>query len=438
MKEQIVEGHFEPGSYLPPESELCALYGMGRNSVRKSLQELEKDGWVVKRNGLGTQVNTPLLPADREQAVLKIVAPYPAYYLEYGLPYILESFARIVPDVEVKILYVPIAKFWRSFHSNAEMGGQADLLFVSDQHIPVMEKLEAFVDLGHMPGSLDYRLHPKLLHPFTIGKSVKAIPVTYTPTCLAYNPLLFAKGKWDPPSRSWTLNDFTQACESLTLLRGGMPAQFGVSFYTALSRWLPLALRKADSGRIGISKDSLQEALEIIRSLLFKDRSAVLYEPYGPNPFVYGKSAMTLTTAFEMANWQDASLGFKPMLAPLPFGSGSTILQANAWMIPAACSNRPLAETFIRVALSSDAQENIARHTPLLTVFPELNSRVKKPEHIEAYQAGEEQMDRHLFLDELFHVLITARKPNPELDLFWMGLSSPASVIRNMTWRLRS
>ena len=57
------------GDLLPSEGELCARFGVSRPVVRRSLDELERDGRVYKIKGKGTFVTQPKLEAAHIQQV---------------------------------------------------------------------------------------------------------------------------------------------------------------------------------------------------------------------------------------------------------------------------------------------------------------------------------------------------------------------------------
>lgn len=47
LRERIRSGEFRPGSVLPSEVELCRVFGVARNTVRRGLAILEAEGLVV-------------------------------------------------------------------------------------------------------------------------------------------------------------------------------------------------------------------------------------------------------------------------------------------------------------------------------------------------------------------------------------------------------
>jgi GntR family transcriptional regulator len=66
LRDQIARGGLAPGAALPSEQALGKLYDVSRITVRRALQDLSDDDYVVRRHGLGTYVAqgtvTPALP----------------------------------------------------------------------------------------------------------------------------------------------------------------------------------------------------------------------------------------------------------------------------------------------------------------------------------------------------------------------------------------
>ncbi|MGD2163531.1 MAG: GntR family transcriptional regulator [Anaerolineales bacterium] len=59
LVEEIETGRWKPGDQLPPEQELCNLFGVSRTVVRQALQQLEFEGMVLRERGRGTFVAEP-------------------------------------------------------------------------------------------------------------------------------------------------------------------------------------------------------------------------------------------------------------------------------------------------------------------------------------------------------------------------------------------
>ena len=56
LKALIRDGEYRPGDRLPPERELIVNLGMSRNSLRRGLEALERDGVIWRHVGKGTFV----------------------------------------------------------------------------------------------------------------------------------------------------------------------------------------------------------------------------------------------------------------------------------------------------------------------------------------------------------------------------------------------
>jgi len=64
LKADILEGRLKPGDKVASESELTAGHGVSRITVRQALNDLQKEGLVVKAHGKGTFVAQPAVAQD--------------------------------------------------------------------------------------------------------------------------------------------------------------------------------------------------------------------------------------------------------------------------------------------------------------------------------------------------------------------------------------
>jgi len=77
LRIQITRGDYTPGSRLPTEGELCALFGVSRVTVREALRMLERDRLIESRHGRGHFVlGVPALiekPVSELQSVTELM-----------------------------------------------------------------------------------------------------------------------------------------------------------------------------------------------------------------------------------------------------------------------------------------------------------------------------------------------------------------------------
>ena len=56
LKEQIEEGVLNPGDPLPTREKLMREHGLSLSTVTRAISELERQGWLISRQGSGTFV----------------------------------------------------------------------------------------------------------------------------------------------------------------------------------------------------------------------------------------------------------------------------------------------------------------------------------------------------------------------------------------------
>ena len=57
----IRENHLKPGDLIPTEKELCKLFGLSRPTIRRGMEQLVKEGILVRNRGRGTFVCDPIV-----------------------------------------------------------------------------------------------------------------------------------------------------------------------------------------------------------------------------------------------------------------------------------------------------------------------------------------------------------------------------------------
>lgn len=59
LRDLMINGRLQPGQMMPSEWDLSALYGVSRLTVRRALEELVRQNWLERKQGVGTFVRQP-------------------------------------------------------------------------------------------------------------------------------------------------------------------------------------------------------------------------------------------------------------------------------------------------------------------------------------------------------------------------------------------
>jgi multiple sugar transport system substrate-binding protein len=439
LKEQIYSGFIKPGEFLMSENELCRYYQLSRSSVRKSLDELLKEGLVIKRPGQGTFVSPDLIINNEQRRVLRIIATTPSHFVDTCMPLLIDEFTKAYPNVDVKLLNISHLNFWNSIRSSSEMGLQPDLVFVTDRQFHDADHLEDFADLSQ-PLEEEFRsIYPRMVSAFTQDHKIKAIPATFSTVYLAYNPDLFEQFGIAEPGPEWSIDRFIQAAKLLTLDTDGdgIIDQYGFSLSSSISRWPVIALQNQVDFRNTHASEPFVKTLSYIRDLIYRHRVVTLYQPnryrINSDAFMEGKAAMVLTTAIEVAGWRNEGMAFEPRIAPLPFGElKSTLIVSNAFMVPQEANDMELATMFLKYISQQDLQERISTKSHFLSVLYSVNMSVWESSHLESINIVGNQIKTSYFLHEMFADARIADELENELELYWAGLENADDLARRL------
>ncbi|MCU6735855.1 GntR family transcriptional regulator [Diplocloster agilis] len=80
LKEAVSEGKLSPGEKFPSEKQLMDQYGFSRQTVRKALEELSKEGYVQKVRGSGSFVRKPLATISTKSNTVMFIALFAQHY----------------------------------------------------------------------------------------------------------------------------------------------------------------------------------------------------------------------------------------------------------------------------------------------------------------------------------------------------------------------
>lgn len=455
LREQILSGFIKPGEFLMSENQLSKHYQLSRTSVRKSLDELLKEGLIVKKAGLGTIVSPELKLHHEQRKVLRIIANSPSHFVDTSMSMLIDHFQQNHPNVEVKLLNFPRSDFWNSLRESRDMGLEPDLLLITDQQFQQAAfHQNEFIDLKEVLGARIGEVYPKMTTAFTRNGQLNALPITFSTVYLAYNPALFQAHGVAEPKTGWNKEDFMQTAKLLTMDTDGdgITDQYGFSLTPGLSRWPVIALQnqvrfrakpttKLFSGTNLTSdhaantrppSDLIAETLDFIHDLVYRKRVATLFRPVRnleSHAFVKRKAAMVLTTSIEMAGWRNWGMNFTSKVAPLPFGPHkSTLLVSNAFALPASANEPELALLFLNHIYSEDIQRQISMQSKFLSIFHSINEQVWSQSELESLNLANGDIGNSYFVHELFPDPQIVRELESEMELYWAGLENAKDV----------
>lgn len=437
LREQILSGYIKPGHFLMSENDLCKHYGISRTSVRKSLEQLAKEGLIVKKVGQGTIVSPDLVIEHTQNKVLRIFTTSPSNFFDHCMPILIEAFEREFPNVEVKCLSFSTSEFWESVQASIELGLRPDLILTTDRLFSDAGSMIDFIDLKDRLGEICDHMYPRLLAPFLRDGELQGAVATFSTLYLAYNPQLFQKYGVPEPSDLWTTEEFLSAARRLTMDTNGdgINDLYGLTLSSSLNRWPVIALQNGADFKPTSGKAPLVKTLTFIHDLLYREKVATLSPRYVLNSEAYarGKAAMMITTSIEMAGWRNNGLDFESKVASLPFGDRmGTMLIANAFMIPSESDEIDLAVRFLRMALSPDMQEKLGKTAGFMSALRPINEAIWSKSLLQSLYIGEDITEYSYFLHELFGDFGLVDDLENEMHLYWSGLESAEEVAEKL------
>ena len=75
LRNAIETGVYSDGDQLPPERQLATAFDAARSTIRKALNQLEKDGLVERRIGSGTYVSYSGPISEQGDEIIDLVSP---------------------------------------------------------------------------------------------------------------------------------------------------------------------------------------------------------------------------------------------------------------------------------------------------------------------------------------------------------------------------
>jgi len=100
LEAQIEQEHWNPGDQIPGEPELCRLFGVSRPVIRQALKEMELEGLIVRKKGLGTFISSPKIVS---KSLVHSLSGFHEDMVEHGLKPVADVLEQEIRPASKKI-----------------------------------------------------------------------------------------------------------------------------------------------------------------------------------------------------------------------------------------------------------------------------------------------------------------------------------------------
>lgn len=323
LKNELMEGRYAIGEYLPSEKALSKRFGLGNLSVRRGLEMLADEGWIEKIPSVGNRV-----AANRAKLVIRLGCNATTIR-NAALPLLLSDFNQLYPWIEVSIHIFTSETLEQSIQCNTG-DSQLDAALISGMDFERMGLSGRSAFVQRLP--FGDRVYPFLHRMFSVEGELLLRPILFSPVVLCYNRTHFRQKKLGEPTGDWTWDDLVHHAELLT-----EGERYGFCCHLPnVNRW-PLFLLQGAAGLPcrgndgnDVSESSadsgedlkpLLEGLRLTKRIMHNQKAFPRYMSENNEDisrlFREGRLSMVLTSYFAMNAWKDASLDFD--VAPLPY-----------------------------------------------------------------------------------------------------------------------
>lgn len=379
LRQEILGGSYEAGSYLPSEKTLAVRFQLSNKSVRKGLEALEEEGLIVKLPRVGNQVKATLPRVTVRLGCSQSIKR------DLSLRELIDDFNKLYPHIEVKP--VPYSRITREMLDESEPG--IDLItssafqFREMIHGGLVRHLEGLPEPEHT--------HSFLLEPFRHEGELFVQPLVFGPVVLCYNKTHFAERGVPEPDGSWTWEHLVRSATALSNGAG----RYGFGFHAVSDNRWPIFFLQSGNRREWEApwesealRRKLAHNMRICKDMLHDRAMSPLYLSANDKEinrlFLEGKISMILASYTQMNDFTEAGVDYD--ISPVPFQHDpATLLISIGACINRHSRHKEEAGLFLRYMASQRAQELIQAHTLGIPSFRRLIERpvasaVKKPD----------------------------------------------------------
>ena len=276
---------------------------------------------------------------------------------------VINRYMELVPGVTVEQLYVP-GDYYTKLQTLAASNQMPDLYWVAEGRTaeyastgymmdlaPVLEQYPAILE-GYAEGALVYGQYDGVQY---------ALPKDFTGYCMFINEDMFAEAGLEVPSGDWTMDDYLELAEKLTIKEGDRTVQYGTAVSNYRADWINF-MGNFDAAWFKDGKSNISDP-NAIKGLSYQ--VALVENGWAPTPgvteegedrlFITGQLAMYASGRWVMPSFME-EIDFNWTAVEMPTGTTkvSPFITSNVAIAP-SCENVDVAANFYSFFFSEEA-----------------------------------------------------------------------------------
>lgn len=437
LREEIVNGTRQIGSFLPSLPELGAEYSLSKNTLRKGLEVLVQEGLIENIPRIGAKVI-----ANSSTSVTTIKFGYYQSLLnEAKILHLIDQFHQQQPNIRV----VPIrindpAKLQKS--ALEDLLPNLDLLTINLTDYDQLPNKEQLLE----PLNLSDDVYSFLQEPFLKDDCLYVQPFIFSPLVLCYNKEHLREKHVPEPNSSWTWEDVQRWGRALS----EPPGRYGLFFHVpSENRWPIFLMQNNFSFRPNDAYTSLDDPLfrqsfEQYNRLIQDDQLFPNY--FSENDadvetlFLNEKVSMIIASYLRLNAISEAA--FEYDISPLPYlNDPKTLLIIIGLAVSKASDQKPAVKMLYDFLMSYDSQLYIRQQTlsiPALASAAEWSGKEKlknRPSRFSMYREIIPTFSTYKELNIASELLMLIRE---ELKLYWAKMVSWEAVVERIKLKIKA
>lgn len=357
LRQEIIDGYYGIGDYLPSEAVLSKRFKLSNKSLRRGLEPLVEEGWIQKHPRVGNRVNF-----QKTRITLKIACGF-TIERDLNLTGLLNAFQQEYPWITVTP--IPLGRISDLFEDRTE--SDTDIFMFNDSQFMELIEKQRYPMLEPLPPQV--RTFPFLNRPFTVSDKLYVQPLVFSPIVLCYNKAHFRECSLPEPTGKWTWSDLMHYAIQLSNESG----RFGFCFHLpSENRWPNFLLQSGE--RLNwenlkiqdLRGSKLMESIRLCKDIIHNRHFFPLYLAENNSEinemFLAGKLSMVLNSYPNLYDLRNCGLEYD--ISPIPYIHEPSAL---SFTIGAAVNrhsaHKEEAKMLVQYMASAEGQRHILRYT---------------------------------------------------------------------------